>query len=82
MQPTVLTAKIRIQIVAPLKEIVKDCISIISNNNQSTLTGQQWASFYFTTRLFDKYFLASLYVDALLQFLDALTSQIVIDFFA
>ena len=35
-----ITAKLQIQIVAPLETFEKDCISIISNSDESTFTGQ------------------------------------------
>lgn len=35
-----ITAKLQIQIVAPLETLAKDCISIISKSNLSTFTGQ------------------------------------------
>lgn len=35
-----ITAKLQIQIVAPLETFEKDCISIISKSDESTFTGQ------------------------------------------
>ena len=37
---SLITAKLQIQIVAPLETFEKDCISIISKSDESTFTGQ------------------------------------------